>query len=104
MDALVDTIGAAHPSAGPPHVARGHRRVLAVSPVPAAVGPHPGARHRAAELTAEGVAVTLLCPDPAARRAMGRDMTADARRPAAARAGHLQATAAADAVAEVLHG
>ncbi|MFJ2017444.1 MULTISPECIES: patatin-like phospholipase family protein [Streptomyces] len=91
-------------STTPLRLARGHRRVLAVSPIPAAVGPHPDARHQAAELTAEGVAVTLLCPDPAARRAMGRDMTADARRPAAARAGHLQATAAADAVAEVLHG
>ncbi|MEW2493200.1 patatin-like phospholipase family protein [Streptomyces nodosus] len=91
-------------STTPLRPARGHRRVLAVSPIPSAVGPHPDARHQAAELTAEGVAVTLLCPDPAARRAMGRDMTADARRPAAARAGHLQATAAADAVAEVLHG
>ncbi|MGW7078802.1 patatin-like phospholipase family protein [Streptomyces sp. NPDC054866] len=74
------------------HLARGYRRVLAVSPIPTAVGPHPGAREQAAELAAEGTDITLLTPDPAARRAMGRDMTADTRRHAAARAGHHQAT------------
>jgi NTE family protein len=39
-----------------------------------------------------------VTPDRAARRAMGRDMTSDARRPAAARAGHAQATALAASV------
>jgi len=42
-----------------------------------------------------------VTPDRAARRAMGRDMTADARRPAAARAGHAQAMSLAHTVAAV---
>ncbi|MEU0425682.1 patatin-like phospholipase family protein [Streptomyces canus] len=80
------------------HLARGHHHVLAIAPIPAAVGPHPGAEQQAAGLAAEGAHVTLVTPDRAARRAMGRDMTSDARRPAAARAGHAQATALAASV------
>nr|WP_202538240.1 patatin-like phospholipase family protein [Streptomyces sp. SID8379] len=80
-------------------LATGHRRVLAVVPLPSGVGPHPSAQEQAARLTAEGAAVSLLVPDRAARRAMGRDMTDNARRPAAARAGHAQASTAAEAVA-----
>lgn len=81
------------------HLARGHQRILAVSPIPAAVGPHPSAQQQAAELAAQGADVTLIAPDRAARNAMGRDMTANARRPPAARAGHRQATALADTMA-----
>jgi NTE family protein len=81
------------------HLARGHRRILAVAPIPNAVGPHPSARQEAAELSAEGADVTLITPDRAARRAMGRDMTADTRRPAAARAGYAQGTALAPTLA-----
>ncbi|WP_043664342.1 patatin-like phospholipase family protein [Streptomyces xylophagus] len=80
------------------HLAAGHRHVLAVSPIPTAVGPHPGAHQQAAQLAAQGTEITLVTPDRAARRAMGRDMTADARRPAAARAGHAQGTALAHTV------
>ncbi|MET7692948.1 patatin-like phospholipase family protein [Streptomyces sp. NPDC005483] len=80
------------------HLARGHHHVLAIAPIPAAVGPHPGAEQQAAVLAAEGAHVTLVTPDRAARRAMGRDLTSDARRPAAARAGHAQATALAASV------
>jgi len=83
------------------HLARGHHHVLAVAPIPAAVGPHPGAEQQAAALAAEGAHVTLVTPDRAARRAMGRDMTSDAHRPAAARAGHAQATALAASVPEI---
>lgn len=82
-------------------LARDHQRVLALSPIPAAVGPHPSAQQQAAELAAAGVAVTLLAPDPDSRRAMGRDMTADARRPDAARAGYAQAKSLADTAADV---
>ncbi|MFJ8820757.1 patatin-like phospholipase family protein [Streptomyces sp. NPDC102467] len=91
-------------STAPLELARGHRRVLAIVPIPAAVGPHPHARQQAAELTAGGTSVVLLTPDAAARRAMGRNMTADHRRPAAARAGHGQAAAVADTVADLLRG
>ncbi|MEU9166230.1 patatin-like phospholipase family protein [Streptomyces sp. NPDC048420] len=80
------------------HLARGHHHVLAIAPIDAAVGPHASAKEQAAALAAEGAHVTLVTPDAAARRAMGRDMTADARRPAAARAGHAQATALAASV------
>ncbi|MFI6876724.1 patatin-like phospholipase family protein [Streptomyces sp. NPDC050400] len=88
----------------PLDAARGHRRVLAVSPLPSAVGPHRSAHRQADALRAGGAAVALLTPDRTARRAMGRDMTANHRRPAAARAGHAQATAAADAIARTLKG
>ncbi|MFE1833141.1 patatin-like phospholipase family protein [Streptomyces sviceus] len=79
-------------------LARGHHHVLAVAPVPAAVGPHPGAGRQAAALAAEGAHVTLVTPDRTARRAMGRDLTSAARGPGAARAGHAQATELAASV------
>ncbi|UNS98136.1 patatin-like phospholipase family protein [Streptomyces tubbatahanensis] len=91
-------------SAGNVRLARGYRRVVAVVPIPSAPGPHPSARQEADELVAEGASVVCLTPDAASRRAMGRDMTADSRRPDTARAGHAQAVAAARTVADVLHG
>ncbi len=71
-------------------VARGYRRILAVVPIPQAVGPHPSASEQAAELSTDGAHVILLTPDRAARRVMGRDMTNDAqagRRPRGPRPG-----------------
>lgn len=85
-------------------LARGYRRVLAIAPVPRAVGPHPSASRQAAELSADGARVILLSPDRAARRMMGRNMADDTRRPAAARAGHAQARALAPSVADVWQG
>ncbi|MGW4562315.1 patatin-like phospholipase family protein [Streptomyces sp. NPDC004561] len=85
-------------------LARGYRRVLAVVPVPQAVGPHPSASQQAAELTDDGARVILLSPDRAARRMMGRNMADDTRRPAAARAGHAQAGALAPSVADAWQG
>ncbi|MFF3950979.1 patatin-like phospholipase family protein [Streptomyces sp. NPDC001902] len=85
-------------------LARGYRRVLAVVPVPRAVGPHPSASQQAAELSADGTRVILLSPGRVARRVMGRNMTDDTRRPAAARAGHAQASALAPSVADVWQG
>jgi NTE family protein len=86
------------------HLARGHRSIVAISPIPKAVGPHPSAPRQAAERAAAGARVSLLAPDAAARRAMGRNLLDDSRRPAAARAGHAQATALAESVAQVWHG
>lgn len=86
-------------STGNLQLAAGHRQVLAVSPVPTAVGPHPSAQQQAAELRAAGTHTTLITPDADARRAMGRNLTANARRPAAARAGHRQGAALAASVA-----
>ncbi|MEU2057453.1 patatin-like phospholipase family protein [Streptomyces bungoensis] len=85
-------------------LARGYSRVLAVVPVPRAVGPHPSASRQAAELSGAGARVALLAPDRAARRAMGRNLADDTRRPAAARAGRAQARALAPSVAEVWQG
>ncbi|MER6569839.1 patatin-like phospholipase family protein [Streptomyces sp. NPDC001093] len=85
-------------------LARGYRRVLAVVPVPRAVGPHPSASQQAAELSDGGARVILLSPDHAARRAMGRNMADDTRRPAAARAGYAQASALAPTAADVWQG
>lgn len=85
-------------------LARGYRRVLAVVPVPQAVGPHPSASQQAAELTDDGARVILMSPDRAARRIMGRNMADDTRRPAAARAGHAQAGALAPSVADAWQG
>ncbi|MGV9350486.1 patatin-like phospholipase family protein [Streptomyces spiralis] len=85
-------------------LARGYRRVLAVVPIPQAVGPHPSASQQAAELSDDGARVILLSPDHAARRKMGRNMADDTRRPAAARAGHAQASALAPSVADVWQG
>ncbi|WP_432180311.1 patatin-like phospholipase family protein [Streptomyces sp. NBC_00063] len=83
------------------HLARDYRRVLAIAPLISAPGPHPSARQQAAELEAEGIDILLVSPDRTARRAMGRDMAADAPRPGAARAGHAQATTLADAVSRL---
>ncbi|WP_127353791.1 patatin-like phospholipase family protein [Actinacidiphila soli] len=85
-------------------LARGHRRIVALSLIPDAVGPHPSAPQEAAALAADGARITVLAPDRTARRAMGRNMVDDSRRSAAARAGHAQATALAESVAEVWHG
>ncbi|MFD8685951.1 patatin-like phospholipase family protein [Streptomyces sp. NPDC059651] len=84
-------------------LARGYDRVLAVVPIPTAVGPHPGARQQAADLAAGGTVVSLVCPGRTDRRAMGRDMTANTRVPAAARAGYARATALAAGVADAWH-
>ncbi|GHK01613.1 patatin-like phospholipase family protein [Streptomyces sp. NPDC003753] len=85
-------------------LARGYRRVLAVVPVPRAVGPHPSAAQQAAELSDNGARVFLLSPDRAARRIMGRNMTDHTRRSAAARAGHAQASALFPSVTDLWQG
>lgn len=85
-------------------LARGYRRVLAVVPVPRAVGPHPSAAQQAAELSDNGARVFLLSPDRAARRIMGRNLTDNTRRSAAARAGYAQASALSPSVTDLWQG
>ncbi|MCU7820617.1 patatin-like phospholipase family protein [Kitasatospora sp. DSM 101779] len=84
------------------HLARGHRRVLALSPVPRAVGPHPHAVTQGAELAAEGAEVLVLTPDADARRVIGRNLLDHSRRAAVAEAGRRQGAACAGAVAALL--
>ncbi|MFI5636771.1 patatin-like phospholipase family protein [Streptomyces goshikiensis] len=86
------------------HLARGHRRVVAIAPVPKAVGPHPSAPAQAAELVAAGARAALLVPDRAARKAIGRNLLDQSRRAAAARAGRAQAAACAGDVRAVWPG
>ncbi|WP_349239931.1 hypothetical protein [Streptomyces sp. CC219B] len=88
---------------------RGRGRVGAQGVEEQGEGAAPGVRgdrasRQAAELIDGGTRVTVLAPDRAARRAMGRNLADDGRRPAAARAGYAQARAAAPAVAEVWQG
>ncbi|MFD9337266.1 patatin-like phospholipase family protein [Streptomyces sp. NPDC060028] len=86
------------------HLARGHRRVVAITPIPKAVGPHPNAHEQGAALEREGSLVAVLSPDRAARKAFGRNMLDQTRGPGAARAGRVQAAACAQAVAAVWQG
>lgn len=86
------------------HLARGHRRIIALAPIPKAVGPHPNALAQGAELEAQGARVAVLTPDAAAREAFGRDMLDHTRRAAAARAGRAQAAAWARTAASVWDG
>ncbi|MET8753963.1 patatin-like phospholipase family protein [Streptomyces sp. NPDC004667] len=82
-------------------LARGHRRVVAIAPIPKAVGPHPSATEQGAELAAGGASVAVLTPDRASRAAFGRNMLDQSRRAAAARAGHVQAASYVDTVRAV---
>ncbi|MEV8533213.1 patatin-like phospholipase family protein [Streptomyces sp. NPDC051211] len=83
------------------HLARGADRVVAITPIPEAVGPHPSATEQGAELAADGSLVAVLTPDRAARKVFGRNMLDQTRRTAAARAGRIQAASCADAVRAV---
>jgi NTE family protein len=85
-------------------LARGHRRVVVLAPMPRAFGPGPRAERHAAALRAGGARVALLTPDSAARRAAGRNPLDPSRGAACARAGRAQAASCAAAVAGVWHG
>ncbi|MFE9560055.1 patatin-like phospholipase family protein [Streptomyces sp. NPDC006487] len=86
------------------HLARGAGRVVAIAPIPEAVGPHPSAIVQGAELVADGALVAVLTPDRAARKVFGRNMLDQTRRAAAARSGRIQAASCADAVRAVWAG
>ncbi|MFJ8503791.1 hypothetical protein [Streptomyces avermitilis] len=80
---------------------------MAIATPSVAPGPHPAAQRQAAELAAEGADILLLSldrMDRTARRARGRNMTADARGPSAARAGHARAMALPGKAAAIWHG
>ncbi|MEU8496255.1 patatin-like phospholipase family protein [Streptomyces lavendulae] len=82
-------------------LARGHRRVVAIAPIPKAVGPHPSATQQGADLAAGGASVAVLTPDRASLKAFGRNMLDQSRRAAAARAGRVQAASCVDTVRAV---
>lgn len=120
---LVDAVGAscAVPGVWPPVTIGGRRyidggirsatnadlaaeadRIVIVAPVNAGGGPIPRLADQVTALR-RTAAVTVVRPDRAARRAIGRNVLDPARRAPAARAGHAQAATVAAAVAQVWH-
>ncbi|MFE2915079.1 patatin-like phospholipase family protein [Kitasatospora indigofera] len=85
-------------------LARGHRRIAVIAPVPSPPGPSPSAARQAEELRDGGAEVVLLVPGREARRVFGRKLMDPARRAAAAAAGHAEGLARAAEVAAVWQG
>jgi NTE family protein len=81
-------------------LAAGSDRVVVIAPIPAGFGPMTGVRDHVAELS-RTAKVAVVTPDPAARRAIGRNVLDPARRPGAARAGRAQAAALVQSVGDV---
>ncbi|MFG2006012.1 patatin-like phospholipase family protein [Spirillospora sp. NPDC048911] len=82
-------------------LAAGHDAVVVIAPITQGFGAIKGVADQAAELRRAGAEVVVISPDPASRRAFGRNSLDPARRPPAARAGRRQAAAIAEAVAAV---
>jgi NTE family protein len=70
-------------------LAAGYERVVVIAPIAGAAGRVPSVARQAAGLSGQ---VVVISPDRTARRAFGRNLLDPARRPAAARAGHAQAS------------
>jgi NTE family protein len=85
-------------------LAAGYDQVVILSPVSAG-SPRIASPHvQASELRSAGAEVSVVVPDAAARRAISTDLRTPARRAAAARAGRVQARAAAAIVRPVWSG
>ncbi len=82
-------------------LAAGYDRVVVIAPVVRGARPASSPAGQAARL---GGRVVVVGPDPAARRAFGRNLLDPARRGPAARAGRAQAAAEADRVRHVWAG
>jgi len=82
-------------------LARGYDRVVIVAPLPRGTKRFPGADRQAAALAAAGASVTMIKPDPAALKAIGRNVLDPARRAPAATAGWVQASSVAGQVRAV---
>lgn len=81
-------------------LAAGAEAVVVLAPVSSAFGPMPRLSAQVAALR-QHARVTVVAPDAAARRAIGRNVLDPARRADAARAGRAQAAAVADEVVAV---
>jgi NTE family protein len=81
-------------------LAAGYDRVVVLAPLPRGVGPLTGAIAQVEELRREA-SVSLVSPDAAALRAIGRNVLDPGKRAAAARAGLAQAASVADEVRAV---
>ena len=79
-------------------LAAGHERVVVIAPLTAGIGPIESLAVQLRKLTDQGVLVTAISPDKAALAAIGKNVLDPAHRPAAARAGYVQAASVAAAV------
>ncbi|MGH3753241.1 MAG: patatin-like phospholipase family protein [Pseudonocardiaceae bacterium] len=81
-------------------LAAGYERIVVLAPIPRGFRPVTGAAAQVAALR-ERAQVTLVTPDAAARRGIGRNVLDPARREPAARAGRTQAGSVVTEVARV---
>jgi NTE family protein len=82
-------------------LAAGYERVLILAPIGRGLGSGSGVRGQASALSEAGAQVAVIGPDPAALRAIGRNVLDPARRAPAAQAGYEQAATVAEQVAAV---
>ncbi len=82
-------------------LAAGYERVVVIAPLSQGFGVVESLARQVRRLTDQGVRVAVVTPDKAARRAIGRNVLDPARRPAAARAGHAQASSVVAQVSAV---
>ncbi len=82
-------------------LAAGCARVVVLAPIVRGIRAGAGAAPQVAALRAGGAQVALISPDPAAVRAIGRNVLDPARRAGSARAGRAQARAVAAEVGQV---
>ena len=82
-------------------LAVGHHRVVVIAPLTRGFGHLTSVASQVAELTRSGAVVTVIQPDAAATKAIGRNVLDPARRAAAARAGWAQAEEVAAPTAAV---
>jgi NTE family protein len=78
-------------------LAAGYDRVVVIAPLVQGFGPMPSVASQVKELRTQAT-VTLVSPDPAALKAIGRNVLDPTKRAAAARAGLAQSTEVADEV------
>lgn len=91
-------------SAANADLAAGCDRVIIIAPLVSGYGPIASPVNQARVLSEAGARATVIKPDKAARRAIGRNVLDPARRPAAALAGYAQAGSVADEAGSVWSG
>lgn len=91
-------------SAANADLAAGCDRIVIIAPLASGFGPLASPANQARALSASGALVTVIKPDKAALRAIGRNVLDPARRPAAALAGYAQAESVAQQAKAVWSG
>jgi NTE family protein len=91
-------------SAANADLAAGYDRVIIIAPLVSGYGAMVSPVNQARALGEAGARVTVIKPDKAALRAIGRNVLNPARRPAAAVAGYAQAGSVADEAKIIWHG